>query len=391
MQNRQNNILIGFTFFTMVLLGVLESIRGALIPSIQGFYGIEYSDIGNFLLVASLGYVTANFLGGSIADSIGQKKLVLLGVIFTAVGILGMAVSNRYIIFLVAVIILNYGYGSISIGLNTLTPVVFKNNQGMMLNLLHFFYGLGATFGPRYAGVALNLNWTWQKTYTQTIFLLGIYVAFLLVNKFPKVEVKHASQKVPLMEIVRNRKVMLYSFVFGFYVAAELAIANWLTTYLQSVKSVDSLKSATYLSLFFGVFTFGRLIGGLIVEKLGYFRSIIGFLIAALILFISGTIATDRLIILISISGFFFSIIYPTIFALMLKEFDKGASAVIGVVITISSAINMIGNRIIGQVNDVFGAAVGFRLVALYLIITIGLILILKKSTEFEENIKSSF
>lgn len=63
MRKSQINILIGLTFFSMALLGILESIRGAVIPSIQSFYAIGYGDIGIFLFVASLGYIAANFLG----------------------------------------------------------------------------------------------------------------------------------------------------------------------------------------------------------------------------------------------------------------------------------------------------------------------------------------
>ncbi len=387
MKKYQINILIAITFFSMILLGILESIRGVLIPSIQNFYHIDYKEIGIFLFIASLGYVIANFFGGNTADSLGQKRLLLLGVLLITLGTLGMVVSRSYIFFIASVAILNYGFGSISIGANTLTPVVFKNNQGMMMNLLHFFYGLGATIGPRYAGVALDYKWSWQEIYSATLIIIVIYTIFVLTSTFPRIEGVRSEAKVPLMEVLCNKKVLLFSFVLGFYVAAELGVANWLTTYLQISKNIDSLKSATYLSLFFGVFTFGRLIGGFIVEKLGYFRSVIGFLIIALLLFIIGTTASKQLVILISLSGFFFSIIYPTTFALLLKEFDKGASTVIGVVITISSATNMIGNAVIGQINDMFGVNAGFRLVALFLLITVALVLILKKDITFENQI----
>jgi len=387
MRKSQNNILIGLIFFSMALLGILESIRGAVIPSIQGFYSIEYKDIGVFLFIASLGYVIANFFGGNIADSLGQKKLILVGIIFTVAGILGMTISNNYILFLGFVAILNYGYGSMSIGANTLTPVVFKNNQGIMMNLLHFFYGLGATIGPRYAGVALEHNWSWQRIYTVTLVVIGIFTMYLLYSTFPRIETIHAEQKTPLREVLLDKKVLLFSFVLGFYVAAELGVANWLTTYLQSAKHIDPLKSSTYLSLFFGIFAFGRLIGGFIVEKLGYFRSIVGFSITALLLFILGTMVSNQLLVIISISGFFFSIIYPTTFALLLKEFNKGSSTVIGVVITISSATNMIGNAVIGQINDIFGVTAGFRLVALFLLISVVLMFILKKHITVENQL----
>ena len=384
MKKSQINMLIGLTFLTMALLGFLESIRGAVIPSIQRFYSIGYKDIGLFLFIASLGYIIANFVGGNIANSLGQKKLLFLGIICTMIGIFGMSISNNYILFLSFMAILNYGYGSLSIGANTLTPVVFRNNQGIMMNLLHFFYGLGATIGPRYSGIALDHSWPWQKIYGMTVPIIIMFTIFLLACRFPKTEKESSTEKRPLKEIIFNKKVLLFSFILGFYVAAELGVANWLTTYLQNAKEIDSLKSATYLSIFFGIFAFGRLIGGFIVEKLGYFKSIIGFLTIAVLLFISGTLVSNKLVILISLSGFFFSIIYPTAFALLLKEFDKEASVVMGVIITISSATNMVGNAVIGQVNDIWGVTIGFRLVAVYLIISIILILILKKHVAAE-------
>ncbi|ABW19613.1 MFS transporter [Alkaliphilus oremlandii] len=379
MTKSQNNRLIILTFFVMALLGFLESIRGAVIPSIQGFYGIGYKDIGIFLFIASLGYISSNFFGASMSYSLGQKKLIFIGTLCIAAGIVGMFVSQNFILFLFFVAILNYGYGTFSISANTLTPIIFEKNQGMMMNLLHFFYGLGATLGPRYAGIALKNHWSWQKIYSMNLPVLIIFLALALMSIFPRIEEKDKEEKSSFKAIISNPEVLLFSFILGFYVAAELGVANWLTTYLQDGKKIDPVQSATYLSLFFGIFAFGRLVGGFIVEKLGYFKSILGFLITAAVLFTAGTIFSNQWIFLISLSGFFFSIIYPTTFALLLKVFGKEAGKVMGVVITISSGLNMIGNAIIGQMNDIIGLEFGFRLVTVYLLISIILIFILKK------------
>ena len=70
---------------------------------------------------------------------------------------------------------------------------------------------------------------------------------------------------------------MLYCYIFalGLYLATEYGIGNWFVNYMSEGFNLDADKRSLYIALFFGTETVGRLFGGFIVDRLGYFKSIL--------------------------------------------------------------------------------------------------------------------
>ncbi|MBB6217122.1 fucose permease [Anaerosolibacter carboniphilus] len=379
MQNKMRRMLIVLTFGLMLAQGCIDNIRGVLIPSIKEAFMVSYTSIATMMLVTTFGYILATFTGGMMTDKIGQKKVILTGFGFILIAILGISTAGIYYLFVFSMLLLGYGIGLLTIGASTLAPIIFIKNQGIMMNLMHFFYGVGATIGPRFAGGLLDAGFTWQSIYRYSLIPVGGVLVYFLLCKFPKIEEGEKEEKVSLLEILKNRRVILFSLIFGFYVASEVGLANWFATYLQYAKGMSELESASYLSLFFMIFTVGRLVGGFIAERVGYMRSIFLFVFSALCCITIGLFGGSNLTIVISIGGFFFSIIYPTVMVVLIKSFKKGLNSILGVVMTASSVINMTANWLIGRVNDMFNETVGFSMIIFFLSMVLLLLLLLKR------------
>ncbi|MFT9495726.1 MFS transporter [Anaerosolibacter sp.] len=379
MESRTQKMLIVLTFGLMLVQGCIDNIRGVLIPSIKEAFLVSYTSIATMILVSTFGYIMATFTGGMMTDRVGQKKVILIGFAFVLAAIFGISTAGVYYLFVLAMFVLGYGIGLLTIGASTLAPIIFVKNQGVMMNLMHFFYGIGATIGPRFAGGLLNAGVTWQNIYRYGLIPVGVVLIYFLLCKFPKIEESEKEEKISLLEILKHRRVILFSLLLGFYVASEVGLANWFATYLQHAKGMTELSSASYLSIFFMIFTVGRLVGGFIAEKLGYMRSVFLFVSLALVCLIIGVFGDQNLTIVISIGGFFFSIVYPTMMVVLIKSFKKGLNSILGVVMTASSGINMLANWVIGRVNDVFNEAVGFSMIILFLIMVLLFLILLNR------------
>lgn len=378
-QKRLRNMLIILTFGLMLVQGSIDNIRGVLIPSIKDEFMVNYTSIATMMLLSTLGYITATFTGGMMTDKIGHKKLIFAGFLFAITGIAGIATAGTYFVLVLFMFFLGYGIGLLTMGASTLAPVVFVKNQGIMMNLMHFFYGMGATVGPKYAGMLLAAGTAWRDIYRYSLIFVGMALIYFLFCKFPHIEEKKKEERVPLREILMDRRVVLFSLLLGFYVASEVGLANWLATYLQNVKGMSESRSASYLSLFFMIFTIGRLIGGFIAERVGYMRSVFIFVLSALVCLAIGIFGKKEYVMIISLGGFFFSIVYPTVMVILIKSFKKGLNSIMGVVITASSGINMIANWFIGKMNDLFHEAVGFSMIMFFLSVVLVLLLMLKR------------
>jgi fucose permease len=144
-------------------------------------------------------------------------------------------------------------------------------------------------------------------------------------------------------------------------------------------------QSATYLSLFFVTFTLGRLIGGYMMERIGYVQGILWFAVITLCLYIAGQVLGQDGALLFSLTGFFISIMFPTVMAMIMHEFRVGTGSIMGFIITASGSVNMLFNWVIGQTSDLLGVRAGFASFMIYTVIAIGLLLLLNRYLTFNK------
>jgi len=144
----------------------------------------------------------------------------------------------------------------------------------------------------------------------------------------------------------------------------------------------DENKSSIYISMFFAVFTVGRLLGGFVVEKFGYIDVVLKSLIIGLIIYIVGILLGEKGVGVISIAGLFLSIAFPTIVGTLSKVFKGNSSYITGVIITFATSINMVLNLLIGIANDNLGTRIAFYLIPLSLLISIIFLVLVHKETK---------
>lgn len=372
-------------FAIMFMMGFTDGLRGPLIPGIRYTFGIDYTSVGTMLFFAGLGFLTATFFGGLLCDKYGQKKVLIFGFICIILGIAGISNSSSFVMFLLMMGLLNIGLGASEISANSLVSIIFVKNQAILMNLLHFFYGVGASIGPRYSGELLNAGLSWQRIYLYALSVVGILLIYMVIVRFPERKVWDSHERVSITKVIRNKRVLLFGAALGFYVACELGISNWFVNYLTVVYRMEELKGATFLSLFFITFTAGRLVGGFIAEKLGYLKSVIIFMSGSLLLFAGGILLGEQYIFLISLCGLSFSIVFPTLVSVIIKEFKASTTSILGFAVTMGSGINMLLNWLIGMINDSINVQAGFMSVSIFIVIVIIIAGILKAG---EGNVK---
>lgn len=374
--------LIIVTYLCMITFGLLETLKGAVIPSIRGEFGVDYGQIGQMLFIALLGYLISTFLAGMATDKYGLKNLFLFGitVVIIASGLF-MVVPGFYGIVGVY-FLLGIGLGCFEVGVNALGGQIFQKNAAMMMNLMHLFFGVGAMIAPRYAGAFIDRGYSWKSSYLLTIGLTLIVMVIVLFAKFPQEVKETAQEKVSFKQLTKSPKVWLIAVTLGFFIVIEAGMANWLVNYLQEVRSLDVISSTSYLTWYFGLFTFGRLVGGFIADKVGYIKSLFYYTAMATILLLAGILLGNTFLLLFSLVGFFTSIMFPTMMVLIMKEYKSGVGAIMGFAITISGIFNMVGGWLIGNINDLWGVSAGMITLVISGIVACILLIVLEKKSD---------
>jgi MFS transporter, FHS family, L-fucose permease len=298
-------------------------------------------------------YFGAYFLialpAGIFMQRIGYRKGIIIGLFLYAIGAIlfyPAAENSSFTFFLLALFVLASGLTFLETAANPYITVLGKpETSEFRLNLSQSFNGVGAFIGPIIGGALFfgQASSDHELGSVKFVYLaiagLVILVSILfLATKMPEVKEeelvtdKHAHSGKTLFQHSHFTWSVVAQF---FYVAAQVGIAALFINYCTEKKlGISNERAAYYLSGSLLLFTIGRFVGTAIMKRiapnklLALYAAVNVFLCAAVV-WMQGMISIYALMAIF----FFESIMFPTIFALGVKNLGaytkKGASFII--------------------------------------------------------------
>jgi fucose permease len=102
--------------------------------------------------------------------------------------------------------------------------------------------------------------------------------------------------------------------------------------------------------------------------------------IGSLVCIIAGLFGPKELSFLLPVTGFFFSIIFPTITAAVSDSYTENANTILGVLFTFAGLGGLIGPWLIAWGSDLFGLVFGFSIIILFIfILLVSVITLIKR------------
>ncbi|WP_297436666.1 sugar MFS transporter [uncultured Clostridium sp.] len=382
MGKKNNTKALIFIFTLMVLAAVIENTFGIFVPVFKSEFGIDDNSISNMFIVGSASYMFFTYIGGVMCEKIGQKKVYILGMIVAILAMICLWQANSFYMVILGVALANGGVALNAIASNTIIPIIVITAQTIIMNIMHFFYAMGASLGQAAFGELSKIGVQWRTIYLGVAVIYVIIMIVFIFFKMPSVHKEHDNkEKIKLTTLFKNPTVILYMFGLGLYAFAEQGTGGWFTNYITSSFGIEAGQAAMYTAIFFGVFAFGRLVGGFVVQKTGYFNTMAVSLILGAITFTIGILMGRDGLIVISFSAIFFSINFPTGVLTISKVFKERSSYITGIIITSVSFVIMMMNKIMGIVSDKIGAEKAFYLMPICLLMSAILMIILYNRT----------
>ncbi len=392
-QRIQINILFVIIYATMFLFGLVENIKGVSFPLIKAEFGVNYDSQGGLVSLTWFGYVIFCLAASLFLQRYGTKKAVLAGYVLVCAGAVATLAAPTFWLAAFTLMFVNAGFGFFEVGTNALGTVVFTSRAALMMNLMHFFYGFGAILGPLTAGLMTDrLGFSWRQVYIAIIIPVAAIFLFILFTRFngkPGQEANEAEDakesRITFFGALKNPLVWLFCLTLGFMEVIEFGAANWGGLYLKDVYGLDPrVVGASFVSLFYILFTLSRLLSGFVIEKVGYVRSLYLALGGTILFFFSGFALGRQGIWMLPFTGIFIAIMWPTMIAIAMQVFGADALAVTSVIITVSGAVNGLFQLVIGFTNEYVGVAWGYRSCLIYsavvLVLLYGLSMKMKQS-----------
>ncbi|PUU92214.1 MULTISPECIES: sugar MFS transporter [Halanaerobium] len=367
LKNKKKIIILAFTI--MFMNGVVNNIRGQVGPYIMDDFGLNYSRLGFLLSFISIGSMLVFFGSGKLIEKFGLIKILFYGVIYNSLALGAVYASVNYYTLLASFFFLGTGITLLNIVAVNLTSISYSEKRGKMINLLHLFYGAGGIIAPYFVTSVLKLGFSWNYSFLFSIILLIIIFFEFNAASLPDIESSGKKIMKTTSELLKDKKVILFSLIVFFQVGVEFSIVTWLAPFLRDAQSRTDLTVSFYLSLFFICFTAGRFLASIIVEKIGYYNFLIFTGAAAASLISIALIGGYNFTILIPISGLFLAGQVPTLQAAILDSFESSGIKVVGFAQTAGMiGLTVLSNWVVGFINDFIAIEAGF----VFLIIILG-------------------
>jgi MFS transporter, FHS family, glucose/mannose:H+ symporter len=351
-------------FFAFFVFGFTDNLKGPALPALLQDLQFNYSLGGTILLGVYLGFMAATLSTGFLADAVGQKAVLVLAGVCLAVGVAGFSTLSSPVLLMIFMAILGFGLGSLELGCNALIVSLHSADKGRYLNLMAVMHGMGSMVAPLYAGWLLAAGGSWRAVYRWDFVLIGLMIACFALVRFPQVDAAQ-NEKIDFKHLGKTAftpEMLWYYAAITLYVAIELGIASWIVEFLQKMRAQSVAQSTQALSLFFGLMMVGRFVGSFFVEHLGYLKSILITALGASACVALGIFGPPQFSILLPASGFFLSIIFPTITAAVSDAHKENINTVLGLLFTFAGLGGVVGPWLIGIASDLGGIKFGFSL-----------------------------
>jgi FHS family L-fucose permease-like MFS transporter len=367
-------ILVTSLFF---LWGVAHSLLDVLNKHFQDILGITKARSG--LVQAALygGYFIMAIPAGLFMNRLGYRKGIITGLLLYAAGAFlfwPATFIQTFEFTLLCLFIIACGLTFLETAANPYSSVLGpKDTSEQRLTLSQSFNGLGWIIGPALGGMLIlggNGDNGANKFSSMALpyMLIGVVVlvvAFMFViTRMPDIhEGEHDSRGERgtfrgLFRIRHFRYAVMAQFL---YVAAQTGINSFFINYVvETMPGYSPEKAAYLLSLGFVFFMSGRFIGSLFMswfsprQMLGIY-ALINTAAMALVMLGLGWPS----LVALYLNYFCMSIMFPTIFALGLKDLGgmtkKGSSVLVMTIV--GGAICPV---IMGRIADLSGMAIGF-------------------------------
>ena len=351
-------------FFAFFVFGFSDNLKGAVLPALLQDMKFNYALGGTILLGAYIGFMIATLTSGLLADAVGQKAVLLLAGVCLAIGVGGFSSFSAPVVLTLSMSILGFGMGCLELGCNALIVSLHAADKGRYLNLMAVLHGMGSMIAPLYIGWMLTNNNTWRTIYRLDLILIGLLILYFSLMRFPKVD-SAASEKIDFKHLGKSAfstEMLLYYAAITMYVTIELGIGSWIVEFLQKDRGQSVTQSTQALSLFFGLIMLGRFVGSFFVERLGYLKSILVMSLGASACVAIGLFGPPQLAFFLPGSGFFLSIIFPTITAAVSDAHKENMNSILGLLFTFAGLGGVLGPWLIGIVSNLTSLRVGFSM-----------------------------
>ena len=369
---RDTSLIRWLTCLMFFTFAMTTDAVGSVIPMIIKQFALSLTAASAFQYATMAGIAGGALLLGFLADRAGRKVTILIGLGLYGTSCLMFAASHAFGAFVALLAAGGLGISIFKTGALALIGDISASTQAhtRLMNTVEGFFAVGAIVGPAIVATLLAAGMSWTWLYVVAAAICAILIALASRVRYPPVlQQARRATLAEVLAVLQDPLALGISLLVMLYVAVEVAIYVWMPTYLQAYRGNQSWLPGYALTIFFVLRALGRFLGAWLLGRVSWTLALVLTSLAILLCFLGSLIrGVETGAWLLPLSGFFMSILYPTLNSKGISCFPKsqhGAAA--GVILFFTAAAAALGPLAMAAVSDARGTPqAGFALATVF-------------------------
>lgn len=334
---------------------------GVVIPEVIREFELGLTAGGSFQYATMSGIAISAIGLGFLADRLGRKVTILIGLLLFAIGSALFAAGNDFLFFTTLLFISGLGIGIFKSGALALIGDLSNSTTQHVrtMNLIEGFFGVGAIIGPAMVAYLLQVGASWIWVYLLAAAMCAVLILGTMLARFPA-PVKSPEQPTRATDAIRlsaDPAAQFFGLALMLYVAAEAAIYVWAPTYLADYEGSWIVLAGFAVSIFFVLRAAGRFLGVWLLGRFSWSFVITSCSAAMAFLFWVAVLGGREVAIFaLPATGLFMSVLYPTINSTGISCFDRRRhGSIAGLLLFFTCVSAVLAPLAMGAMGDLLG------------------------------------
>lgn len=279
---RPGYLLLTLSFIGFISLGLPDAVVGVAWPSVRDSFHLPQSAVGMVLVTSGLGYLLSSFFAGRLMERFGIGLVLTGSTGLVAIAMFGFGFAPIWLAFLLCALVHGLGSGAIDSGLNGYAAHHMAARQVIWL---HACYCFGALIGPIVMSNVLANGRHYSAGYSAVGgTMLVMSILFLMTcRSWGETSPATTEARLPVSagSVLRHSAVWLQMVVFFLYTGLEVTFSQWTFTVLTESRNVSPGTAGIAVGVYWGSIGVGRVVSGIIADRVGIDRLLRGCLIGA--------------------------------------------------------------------------------------------------------------
>lgn len=383
-------IIFWLTWFSINFYGVLVP---TLLPAIQESLLLSVSAASLLISSWSWGRAILRFLVGFFCDRLGRKRVIVLSILLSAIGIFSLSFATNFPMMLILLFLSGTGVALyLPTAISLLSEMLPQKKRGVYIGIHETALPIGRAVGPIFVGFALFWGLGWRGSIQAFLILpvMSLFTQLALVRE-PALPQTREGTQFTRKESFKSTTLPSYT-PFILIIGATIChgvgdtFLSLLPLYWTHDFGIEIAAAALIVGLTRFSGAIGQVAAGYLSDVFGRLRVLLSISFFSIVLMIASAYLSISFFLIVSLLGYsiLFDAYWPVLFVFVADiTSPKERTKMLGILLAIFGIVGALNPAIIGFLAENFG----FKIAWVYPIVlnALGFLFFITLRTRFKD------